>query len=83
MHLSSQAPYTQFKDSNNETNNPILTVVHHFLPLMTQPLGVLSAVAASWVGSEELTSGSVIPKQDRASPVRSGRRYRCCCSRLP
>jgi hypothetical protein len=58
-------------------------VVNHLWPLITQWSPSGSARVCMSVGSEPATSGSVIPTDERISPLTSGASQRCCCSAVP
>src|SRR5262249_59631105 len=57
--------------------------VHHLRPLITYSLPLRTMLDWMLVASEEATSGSVIAKQERISPAKSGRSQRSFCSTLP
>ncbi len=54
--------------------DPSKPVVNHLWPSRRQPVGVSVAVVESVVGLEPACSGSVIAKQERTDPSRSGSR---------
>src|SRR5262245_15883449 len=57
--------------------------VHHLRPLMTYSSPRRSIRERIFVASEEATSGSVIAKQERISPAKSGFSQRSRCSGVP
>ena len=57
--------------------------VHHLRPLMMQVSPSTSMRARILVASEDATSGSVMAKQDRISPERSGVSHASCWASVP
>ena len=58
-------------------------VDHHLRPFTTYSSPSLSMRALMLVASEEATSGSVIAKHDRISPLSKGSSQRSFCSGVP
>src|SRR6266446_4937286 len=56
---------------------------HHLWPLMTYSFPWRSMRERMLVASDEATSGSVMAKQERISPARSGFSQRSLCSAEP
>ena len=65
------------------TEAPTAPDVNHLWPLITHSPSSSSARVRSVVGSEPATSGSVIEKQERMSPSRSGSSHWARCSSVP
>src|SRR5262245_36376523 len=57
--------------------------VHHLRPLITYSSPRRSMRERIFVASDEATSGSVIAKQERISPAKSGFSQRSCCAGVP
>ncbi len=62
---------------------PLAFELYHLWPLITQSPPSRTAVVLRSVGSAPLTSGSVMPKNDRTSARCSGQKKRSFCSALP
>ena len=62
---------------------PIAPLVNHLCPLITQSSPSRTARVCSVVGSDPGTSGSVIEKQERMSPLTSGFSHCSFCSSEP
>src|SRR5580704_6029401 len=56
---------------------------HHLCPLITYSSATRTMLAAMFVASDEATSGSVMAKQERISPTRSGFSHFSFCSAVP